>query len=369
MGLFLYGTLRQRELLTLVAGEDVAPIPAILPGHAVLEAEEAHAPVLIAREGGRAEGLYLPDPSEEAQARLDCWELPFGYERRTFQVETPHGPREAEVYWLTDTPPLSGTPWSLGRWEEAELPLTLLAAREFDLSFGTIGPEVIARNWHMILHRASARLRAGTIDAPARLRHQPGPGEFETVAEQGLWGHFFRHRAVRLRHRTFDGTMSPPLEREALIGADAALVLPYDAARDRVLLIEQFRTGPFLHGNPNPWMLEPVAGIVDAGETPEEAAHRECGEEAGITLNSLTRMFAIYASPGSTTDHFHCYMGAADLPDTLARRGGLASEHEDLRIHLVPLDEALGLIDTGEASVGPLVAMLLWLDRHRRSGA
>jgi nudix-type nucleoside diphosphatase (YffH/AdpP family) len=108
-----------------------------------------------------------------------------------------------------------------------------------------------------------------------------------------------------------------------------------------------------------------VAGIVDAGETPEEAARRETAEEAGLTVATLHRMFAFYPSPGSSTDYFHCYAAIADLPDDHATQGGLASEAEDIRIHIMPRDTAIGLIETGEITAGPLIAMLYWLDRHR----
>jgi len=105
--------------------------------------------------------------------------------------------------------------------------------------------------------------------------------------------------------------------------------------------------------------------MVDAGETPEQAALRETAEEAGLTLHHLERMFAFYASPGSSTDYFTCYLGLADLPDDHSTSGGLADEAEDLRLHVIPFAQALDLIDSGEVTAGPLIAMLLWLSRHR----
>ncbi|MCB2157335.1 MAG: NUDIX domain-containing protein, partial [Rhodobacteraceae bacterium] len=45
--------------------------------------------------------------------------------------------------------------------------------------------------------------------------------------------------------------------------------------RDRVLLIEQFRMGPYARGDAEPWLIEAIAGRVDPGETPEDAARRE----------------------------------------------------------------------------------------------
>jgi nudix-type nucleoside diphosphatase (YffH/AdpP family) len=218
----------------------------------------------------------------------------------------------------------------------------------------------------MMLVRAEAQVRAGQTAGPASLRHPAGPDDFRLTPRAPLSGGFFKLAQVHIEHRTFAGGSSGPLPREVLMGCDAALVLPYDAGRDRVLLVEQFRTGPAARGDRNPWSLEPVAGIVDPGEMPAEAALRETGEEAGLSLTGLTHMFSIYASPGSSTDHFHCYLGQADLPSRDTGFGGLDSEAEDLRLHVLPFDDALGLIDSGEVTAGPLVAMLLWLAQHRR---
>jgi nudix-type nucleoside diphosphatase (YffH/AdpP family) len=178
-------------------------------------------------------------------------------------------------------------------------------------------------------------------------------------------GRFFRFERLEVDARRFDGQMAKGLPREVMVGADAALVLPYDEPRDRVLLVEQFRTGPARRGDPQPWILEPVAGLVDAGETPEEAGRREAQEEAGLTIDRLQPMFQGYASPGNATDHFYAFLALCDLPDDHATSGGLESEQEDLRLHLVPFEEAISLVETGEANAMPLISMLLWLDRWR----
>ena len=80
----------------------------------------------------------------------------------------------------------------------------------------------------------------------------------------------------------FCGGKMENLTRAGFVGSDAAIILPYDPKTDRVLLIEQFRFGPFLREDANPWILEPIAGRIDAGEAPEKAACREAMEEAGL---------------------------------------------------------------------------------------
>jgi nudix-type nucleoside diphosphatase (YffH/AdpP family) len=337
---------------------------ATLADHRVVRQAETALPLLQVHRGGRCPGVLIEQLTPAQKARLDAYEIPFGYRLAPVTVETASGPVSAEAYFPQSGIPASEDVWSLDDWVRTDLATSREAAREFGATVETLGIDVIVANWHMILHRAMARVRAGEIETPATLRYRPEAGDAETVGEEALAGTFFRLASYGVRHRRFDGKTSPVLRREVLVGADAALVLPYDPARGQVLLVEQFRAGVFRHGNPNPWTLEPVAGIVDAGETPEEAARRETGEEAGLTLSGLERMFAIYPSPGSSTDYFHCFLGIADLSES-ARFGGLAGEDEDIRLHLVTLDDALALIETGEINVGPLVAMLYWLARHR----
>lgn len=366
MSLFVYDTLRYGPLFTRVAGPGGGSgEPAVLADHAVERAADGPWPAIVARPGARAEGLLLSNLSEAQLARLDAYERPFGFDRRSVTVATAAGPVNATCYFPTDGASSSGLPWSLAAWITADAPAALLAAAEVDWSLAGADPAGLRRRWPMVRMRAAATVRAQATRLPATLRHAAAPGDHHCEESAPPAGAFFRFATLRLDHLRFDGARSGPLPREVLVGADAALVLPYDPGRDRVLLVEQFRAGPARRGDPNPWTLEPVAGIVDADETPEQAAHRETVEEAQLTLSDLRPMFRVYASPGSTTDHFYCFLGLADLPDGHAATGGLAEEAEDLRLHVIPFDRAMALLDSGEITAAPLAAMLLWLARAR----
>ena len=365
MDLFLYGTLRHRPLLDLVAGTSLEAERAILPGHRVVRQEDDILPVLERRHFAEAEGLLLRAVPQEARARLDAYELPFGYAAREVAVTTAEGERAATVYWPGEEVRGTDWLWLLEDWEEADAALTLETAREFDRMMRLNGPRAPLGNFAMMRHRASVRLRARAEAAPATLRHDAGPEDAETLEEGALHGQFFRLSSRTIRHRTFAGAPSEALPREAFFGVDAALVLPFDPAAGTVLVIEQMRMGPLARGSRNPWTLEPVAGIVDAGETPEEAARREAWEEAGLESLDLRPMFDFYPTPGGSTDYFHCFAGLADLSGFDKRRGGLDAEAEDLRAHVLPLERALDLIGTGEINAGPLIAMLYWIERNR----
>ncbi len=238
------------------------------------------------------------------------------------------------------------------------------AAQEIMGYFGRLSAVAVRPQLAMILARAEARQAAQT-PKPAVLRSSTGLDQITQHSMKTPHEGFFLTRSYRLQHPKFDGSTSPELTREAFVATDAAIVLPYDPVRDRVLLIEQFRMGPYARGDAKPWMLEPVAGRVDGGESPETCARRECEEEAGLTLHELRKISSHYCSPGCSSEYFHLFLGLCDLPDDAAGHGGLETEHEDLKVHVIDYADAMALLDSGEADNGPLVLALLWLSKSR----
>jgi len=242
--------------------------------------------------------------------------------------------------------------------------LDIAAAEEIMESMGRVAPELLYERRAMIRARAASRLAAAE-GVPAEVRQGTGAEAVELVGSEISHDGFFLTRTMRLRHPVFEGGLSGEVRREVFVATDAALVLPYDPQRDRVLLVEQFRMGPYGRGDPRPWMLEPIAGRVDAGETPEDTARREALEEAGLELTTLEHIASHYCSPGCSTEYFHLYLGIADLAEDRQGRGGLEAEHEDIRTHVLDYAGAMRLLETGEADNGPLILSLIWLSRER----
>ena len=86
--------------------------------------------------------------------------------------------------------------------------------------------------------------------------------------------------------------------RELFERGDAAVVLPYDPLREEIVLVEQFRLGALERAG-DPWLLEPVAGIIEPGEAPPAVARREAAEEAGLELLDLVPIGSYFPSPGA----------------------------------------------------------------------
>lgn len=366
---FFYGTLCHPPLLRVVLGRNVGMESAYLPGHSVFWVKGRAFPVLVSG-GDGAQGVFCSGLTEEDIRRLDFYEGGFGHETRETVVGDEKRP--AQVYVPEPDLWTAGAPWSLAdwasRWGETVVGAAEEAMRLYDQG---VEPDRVHRRFPMMLARAGARLRAGKAVAP-RHRRAAGTSDLDVARHWQPYGNFFAVEEFNLRFRRFDGGMSPTVNRAVFISADAAVVLPYDPARDRVLLIEQFRMGPVARGDGQPWLLEAIAGRIDGGESPEDAAHREAMEEAGLVLSALLPATHYYPSPSAKSEFLYNFIGIADLPDGSAGLGGVPGEDEDIRGHLVPFPELLDLVESGEVTAGPLAFLTYWLavrrDAIRRGG-
>src|SRR5829696_2667315 len=173
---------------------------------------------------------------------------------------------------------------------------------------------------------------------------------------------FFRLDVHRLRHRRFDGRMSEVITREVLERGNAVAVLPYDPRRDEVLLIRQFLPGAYFGSHP-PRPLQIIAGMVGAGESEEDVARREAVEEAACRIGRLERAYAFLPTPGGSSERVVVFCAEADLA-SVGGVHGLAEEHEDIRVEVLPATEAIRLLDVGVIEAGPAVVGLAWFARH-----
>ncbi|MFZ5655130.1 MAG: NUDIX domain-containing protein [Pseudomonadota bacterium] len=188
------------------------------------------------------------------------------------------------------------------------------------------------------------------------------PGAVEILARSTVYQGFFALHRIRLRHRLFAGGWSAPLTRELFVRGPAVGVLLYDPRHRLVGLVEQFRIGA-LEEPAGPWVIEMVAGMVEEGEDARAVARREVAEEAGIHDLVLEPICRYLTSPGGSDETHTLFCGLTDLRDR-AGHFGLAHEHEDIRLLVMPEAEALAGLAAGRYNNAATIVCLQWLALH-----
>ncbi len=157
----------------------------------------------------------------------------------------------------------------------------------------------------------------------------------------------------------------PPLlqKRDVLRASRVAAVVPIDLARDKIVLIRQFRLPAHLATGRGD-MVEIVAGRVEDGEEAAVAARRECIEEIGAAPERLIELYSVLPTPGFTDEQITFFAGFLDS-STVLERGGVADEDEDTQPFVVSIDEALQALGDGRIANALLYSALQWLALNR----
>ncbi|TYO90893.1 NUDIX domain-containing protein [Oceanicella actignis] len=368
--MFFYGSLRDAELLSVVLGRTVAEeelIPAALADHELRAVKGEDFPIALPRAGARVPGVFLDGLDADEIARIRFFEDDDEFVLREVEVEltaAPGGTRPALTCFPREALTPAGT-WSFEAWRDGPRPALLECAREIMQLHERGADWSDPALWPGIRNRALARVRA------AREKGAPRPAglgrdRVRVLSRRIPYASYIAVEELEIAHPTHGGGMSAPLRRAAVSSGDAVTVLPYDARRDLVLLVSQWRPGPHLRGDRDPWPLEVVAGRVDRDERDEDVARREAREEAGLELGALERVGAYYPSPGVLAEKVTSFVGQADLGGAGGVHG-LAEEGEDIRAMTMPFDEAMALVRAGGVDSGPALVSLLWLAMRREA--
>ena len=189
--------------------------------------------------------------------------------------------------------------------------------------------------------------------------------DYQILERSDLYRGYFRAEKFVFQHQRFAGGVSEPVTREVFMTRGAVSVLLYDPKLDAVVCVEQFRIGA-LASERSPWQLEMVAGMLDKDLPPAEIARREAMEEAGCAVDAVHFIGRFFTTPGCCNEIFHVYAAKVDA-SALAAHGGLADEHEDIRIHVVPRATAFDWLDAGHIENAMTVLALQWLRIHGTS--
>ena len=149
-------------------------------------------------------------------------------------------------------------------------------------------------------------------------------------------------------------------ERNLFRRPDAAVLLPYDAQRGKVLLTRQFRLGAFMNDS-TPNLLEACAGTLDPGETPDACMRREAMEEIGLRVGELRFLFEAFVSPAATTEKLYFFVAPYTPEARVGDGGGMEEEGEEIEIVEVSFIEILREAEAGALRDGKTLTLLYWL--------
>jgi ADP-ribose pyrophosphatase len=185
----------------------------------------------------------------------------------------------------------------------------------------------------------------------------------EIIARERCFEGFLKLVRYRLRHRLFSGGWSPIIERERIEYLNSAAAILYDAVRDQVVMVEQFRIGALEHGR-RAWTLEPVGGILKAGQDASEVVRREAMEEAGCRILDLEPIAAYHVSPGTAADRIRLFCGRIDATGAGGSHG-LGEEGEDTRVAVLDALQAIKCLYAGKLDTSSAIIATQWLAMNR----
>lgn len=137
--------------------------------------------------------------------------------------------------------------------------------------------------------------------------------------------------------------------REVVVTRDSVGIAPVTPDGDLVM-VRQYRHAGGVE------LLEIPAGRIDMGESPENAALRELGEETGYKALELTKIAGFYLAVGFATEYMHLYEALVE-PDGDPH----PDDDEYVQVELVPLSRIPEMLKSGEIEDAKTVAALLHL--------
>ncbi|PNG30323.1 MULTISPECIES: GDP-mannose pyrophosphatase NudK [Pseudomonas] len=181
------------------------------------------------------------------------------------------------------------------------------------------------------------------------------------TAERTLSDNWYVLKKYSFELRRRDGSWQAQ-DREVYDRGNGATILLYNLKRRTVLLTRQFRMPAFVNDH-HGYLIETAAGLLD-NASPEVRIRQEAQEETGCRVGEVQKVFEAFMSPGSVTERVHFFIGHYQAEDRIDEGGGLEHEGEDIEVLELDIDQALGMIDSGEIIDGKTIMLLQYLQLH-----
>jgi ADP-ribose pyrophosphatase len=160
----------------------------------------------------------------------------------------------------------------------------------------------------------------------------------------------------------FDGGMHQ-VTRELMERGDAVAVLAYDPEKDQIILCREFRPGVLVAGE-YPFRDNLVAGAIDKGESPLQAAVREMREETDLELREAEIIHrGAFVSSGGTSERITIVFGLVDSGDAGGVHGD-ANQQEDILTVVLSAQDFVSQVRSGEINDLKTLVAGYWFAEH-----
>jgi ADP-ribose pyrophosphatase len=156
---------------------------------------------------------------------------------------------------------------------------------------------------------------------------------FKVIKSQSI----FKGRVFELKVDEIEYNSGNKSVRETAVHPGGAVVLPLKE-NGKIILVKQYR---YPH---NKYLLELPAGKLEIGEDPQTCAERELTEETGYTAKEITKLGAIFTTPGFCSEVLHIYLAAGLTEGNHSREEG----EYGMEIYEFTPDEINRMISSGE---------------------
>lgn len=180
-------------------------------------------------------------------------------------------------------------------------------------------------------------------------KFKPNITEIHTIAQTQV----FEIQAVNL---VFTNGEQRIYERLTPARRPAVMVLAIE--QGHLMMIREYAVGT------ERYELTCVKGLIDEGETPEQAANRELQEEIGLKANQLTPLRSLYTSPSHMYSPMYVFVAEGLTPSRL-----LGDEPEPLEVVRIPLCDLDKIIDNEDFGDARVLAALLLMQRSGKWAA
>ncbi len=183
--------------------------------------------------------------------------------------------------------------------------------------------------------------------------------------ERRVFDDFFKIDEFLVSHEQIDSTMSAGQRRLVFERGDAVAVLLLNADMKSVVLVEQFRVAVLVgrrrddRSTTDGWIIETVAGAIDANETPQAAAIRETFEETGYQIREPRLISKFFTSPGGVSERVFLYFAEVTDTDRIGKGGGI--DDEDIKVVQLAIDELFDRLAHGSIEDPKLLIGAYWL--------